>query len=119
MRRVYGASLMKAGGAGRVVALILLAIAFGAVGLTLIFSDLSPEETAAERALMTVMYCFFSAALIGYLNPKLWPIGVLTAWGGVFLGFPIASALLGAFVGSVLKSKRVIPRLLDRMFPRS
>jgi hypothetical protein len=110
---------MKAGGAARVVALILLAIAFGAVGLTLIFSDLGPEETAAERAFMTVMYCFFSAALIGYLNPRLWPIGVLTAWGGLFLGFPIASALLGAFVGSVLKSKRVIPRLLDRMFPRS
>ncbi len=92
-------------GVARTFGLIALALAFGFVELSLVFSDLGPDETAMERAIVTVLFSFFAAALIGYLNPRLWPVGLLAAWGGVFLGFPIAAALAGAFLGSVLKTR--------------
>jgi hypothetical protein len=96
--------------------LVVLALALGAVTLSLVFTDLGPEETSFERGAMLGLFCFFSGALVGYLSPRLWLVGVLTAWGGIILGFPVAVALLGAFIGSTLKSRRVVPRLLDRMF---
>src|SRR5207237_10684823 len=107
-----GGASMRAGGLARVLWLIALALAFGFVELSLVFSDLAPDETALERAIVTGLFTFFSAALVGYLNPRLWPIGILSAWGGVFLGFPIAIAVVGAFIGANLKSRRIVPRLI-------
>lgn len=72
--------------------------------MSLIFTELRPDETFVERAIMTGVFSFFSAALIGYLNPRLWLIGVLTSWSGIVLGFPVACSVLGAFLGARLSS---------------
>ena len=97
-----------------VLLIIGLAIGLGALGLPLVFTELAPDETTGERALVTASFYFFASVLIGYLRPRLWPLGILTAWGGLIIGFPIAIATAGSYVGSILKTKGVIARLLGR-----
>ncbi len=64
----------------------VFALALGFVGLSFLFSDLGPGETWAGRFIgLTVLY-LGSGLVIGYVNPKLWMIAGLTAWGALLLG---------------------------------
>ena len=64
----------------------LFALVIGLFGLSLLFSDLGPGETWANRVIMLVALYAVSGLIIGYINPKLWMIAGLTAWGTVLLG---------------------------------
>jgi hypothetical protein len=64
----------------------LFALVIGLFGLSLLFSDLGPGETWANRVIMLVALYAVSGLIIGYINPKLWMIAGLTAWGAALLG---------------------------------
>ena len=64
----------------------LFALVIGLFGLSLLFSDLGPGETWANRVIMLVALYAVSGLIIGYINPKLWMITGLTAWGAALLG---------------------------------
>jgi hypothetical protein len=64
----------------------VLALALGFFGLSLLFSDLGPGETWASRLTITAVFYFVSGLVVGYVNPKLWMIAGIIAWGSVLLG---------------------------------
>ena len=64
----------------------LFALVIGLFGLSLLFSDLGPGETWANRVIMLVALYAVSGLIIGYINPKLWMITGLTARGAALLG---------------------------------
>ena len=64
----------------------LFALVIELFGLSLLFSDLGPGETWANRVIMLVALYAVSGLIIGYINPKLWMIAGLTARGTVLLG---------------------------------
>lgn len=64
----------------------VLALLFGFFGLALVFSDLGPGESWVVRILVATLFFLISGALIGFLNPNLWMISGLTAWGGLLIG---------------------------------
>jgi hypothetical protein len=126
----------------RVLLFGLIALLLGLFGLSLFFSDLGPGETWTRRLVIAALLFFLSGLFIGYLNPKLWIIAGLTAWGPVLFGstglinilsgavpslgivwvqvlamllLPLGLALLGAYVGALVGRKHLIRRLLDRI----
>jgi hypothetical protein len=68
------------------VVFAVLALVLGFFGLSLLFSDLGPGESWTDRLAITAAFYVASGLVIGYLNPKLWMIAGLTAWGAVLLG---------------------------------
>ena len=117
----------------RLILSILIALALGLLGLSLLFSDLGPGETIAGRLYTAEALYFISGLFIGFINSDMWWLGGITAWGGLFLGiaglfgggeeiwlapvFIIASllpALLGSYIGSLINKKRYLQRLFHR-----
>jgi hypothetical protein len=64
----------------------LFALALGFFGLSFLFSDLGPGETWTSRFIGLAVLYLGSGFIIGYVNPKLWMIAGLTAWGALLLG---------------------------------
>ncbi len=91
--------------------------------LSLLFSDLAPGETYLGRSLTAAITCLLGGVLFGYVNKERWYLAALTAWGAVLLGLvaltgalisgnleevaflilPLASALLGGYLGAVAR----------------
>lgn len=63
-----------------------LALILGVIGLSLVFSDLSHEESMATRIVIATLFFFFSGVVIGFFNPAWWMTSGITAWGGVLMG---------------------------------
>ena len=117
----------------RFVPSILIALALGLVGLSLLFSDLGPGETIAVRLYTAEALYFISRLIIGFINSDMWWLAGITAWGGTFLGidgllgggeeiwlapvFIIASllpTLLDGYIGALINKKRYLQRLFHR-----
>lgn len=64
----------------------MFALLLGFFGLSLLFSDLGPGETWVGRFVALAVLYVVSGLIIGYVNPKLWMLAGLTAWGAVLIG---------------------------------
>lgn len=117
----------------RFVPSILIALALGLVGLSLLFSDLGPGETITVRLYTAEALYFVSGLIIGFINSDMWWLAGITAWGGTFLGiagllgggeeiwlapvFIIAlllPAFFGGYIGALTNKKRYLQRLFHR-----
>ncbi|MBK9155459.1 MAG: hypothetical protein IPM25_14825 [Chloracidobacterium sp.] len=65
---------------------VAIAIVLGFGGLVLTFSDLGPGESWPLRITVAAAFFFISGAFVGLIQPKAWPIALLTAWGAVLMG---------------------------------
>lgn len=66
--------------------LVALALALGFVGLSLLFSDLGPDESAIARFATTTLFYLLAGLIVGLLYPPAWWLAALVAWGGWLLG---------------------------------
>jgi hypothetical protein len=94
----------------RILAVAVLALALGFVGLSLLFSDLGPGEGIGQRTALTAGVYALAGLLVGLLSRGSWPLVALTAWAAALL-LPVALAngpplevarLLLATVGAAL-----------------
>ncbi|MDI1241242.1 MAG: hypothetical protein PSX80_04910, partial [bacterium] len=73
---------------------VLLALILGFFGLSLVFSDLGPNESWQIRLSIGVVYFFLCGLGFGFAFPNVWPLAALIAWGGLlFGGFLLLAAL--------------------------
>jgi len=73
---------------------VLLAMVLGFFGLSLVFSDLGPNESWQIRLSIGVVYFFLCGLGFGFAFPNVWPLAALIAWGGLlFGGFLLLAAL--------------------------
>lgn len=117
----------------KLTAFVLLGIALGFFGLSLLFSDLGPGETITSRLTTAGLFYLASGMLIGFFNASLWPIAGVIAWGAIILGLggffggrpdlfedlllpavALVPTFLGGYLGALLNRKRVFPRLFRR-----
>ncbi len=68
------------------LAFAILALLFGVFGLALVFSDLGASEACLGRVSVAALFFFLCGLGIGFLNPELWIIAGLSAWGGILMG---------------------------------
>ena len=117
---------------------IILAFALGALGLSLLFSDLGPGETIAGRLVTVALYYLLAGLLIGTWRPRHWWLAGLNAWASVILALfgllslssadqipeiaamllvPLGLTLLGGLAGALVRRRHLFPTVVDRLFP--
>lgn len=109
----------------RLVSAVALALVVGVFTLPLVFSDLGPGETVAQRIAIAGIAFFVGGALVGGVAARQWPVAALCAWTPIAIGLvalinkltvqgqmaywaaiatfllaPAGAALLGGYVGS-------------------
>lgn len=75
----------------RTVLVALLALVLGFAGLSLLFSDLGPDETIGQRTAATALFYALAGLLVGVLSRGSWPLVALTTWAALLL-LPVALA---------------------------
>ena len=78
-------------------AVAILALTLGFFGLALVFSDSGASEEWLVRVLVAALFFFLSGLGIGFINPELWIIAGLSAWGGILMGGFIVLMALGRY----------------------
>lgn len=78
--------------------LAALALALGFVGLSLLFSDLGPDESAIARFATTTLFYLLAGLIIGLLYPPAWWLAALVAWGGWLLAIGGLLAMVPAML---------------------
>jgi hypothetical protein len=77
-----------------VLFLIIYIASTGLAGLTLLFSDLSPQETFTSRTVATTIFYILASVVYGLIWPKYTKLAWLISWGALILAS-------GAFIGSI------------------
>lgn len=125
---------------GKKILFVFFAFILGFFGLSLLFSDLGPGETATSRLVTTALFFLISGFIIGVVNSIAWRLSGFVAWGGILLGVSgalslipngaqalsalgialgaLGLALLGGYLGALVVRKRVIPQLASRLLTR-
>jgi hypothetical protein len=79
------------------LAVAILALALGFVGLAFVFSDLGASEAWLARVFVAALFFFLCGLGIGFINPELWIIAGLSAWGGILMGGFIVLMAIGRY----------------------
>lgn len=78
-------------------AVSILALILGFLGLALVFSDLETSDGWLARVIVAALFFFLCGLGIGFINPELWIIAGLSAWGGILMGGFIVLVSIGRY----------------------
>ena len=98
----------------RAIGGVIVGLALGFVGLSLLFSDLGPGESNLERIVATAAVFAVGGLIVGLIvGKRLWYLSAICSWGGVligavtarlgvdrvflFLALPLAVSLIGGY----------------------